>query len=134
MTLLGSLLPVMALLSLVLIMQSLALTVTDASKKDKLAKDIRKPSYILIIVGFAMVIAGCIWWDLLKDAFLPVGVTLIAASITFLVQSKSLAVNGDESVRFGRHVKALAWVLFVVTIVGLGFWLFFFIKMALIWH
>jgi len=134
MTLLGSLLPVMALLSLVLIIQGLTLTATDASKKDKLAKNIRKPTYILIILGCVMVIAGCIWWDLLKDAFIPVGITLIAAAITFLVQSKSLAVSGDEAIRFGRYVKVVAWVLFVVMIVGLGFWFFFFIRMALNWH
>ena len=135
MALLGSLLLVMAVLSLTLIMQGRALTVTDASKKDKLAKNIEKLTYKLIIsVGLAMVIAGFIWWDLLKDTFIPVGFTLLAASVTFLVQSKSLAVSGDEAVGFGRYVKVLAWVLFAVTIVGLGFLLFYFIKMALIWH
>ena len=135
MALLGSLLLVMAVLSLALIIQGRALTVTDASKKDKLAKNIEKLTYKLIIsVGLAMVIAGFIWGDLLKDTFIPVGFTLLAASVAFLVQSKSLAVSGDEAVRFGRYVKVLAWVLFAVTIVGLGFLLFYFIKMALIWH
>lgn len=135
MALLGSLLLVMAVLSLTLMMQGRALTVTDASKKDKLAKNIEKLTYILTIsVGLAMVIAGFIWWDLLKDTFIPVGFTLLAASVTFLVQSKSLVVSGDAAVGYGRYVKVLAWVLFAVTIVGLGFLLFFFIKMALNWH
>ena len=135
MVLLGSLLLVMAVLSLTLIIQGRALTVTDASKQDKLAKSIEKLTYKLIIsVGLAMVIAGFIWWDLLKDTFIPVGFTLIAASVAFLVQSKSLAVKGDEAIGFGRYVKVLAWVLFAVTIAGLGFLLFLLIKMALNWH
>jgi len=135
MALLGSLLLVMAVLSLTLMMQGRALTVTDASKKDKLAKNTERLTYKLIIsVGLAMVIAGFIWWHLLKDTFIPVGFTLLAASVTFLVQSKSLGVSGDEAVGLGRYVKVLAWVLFAVTIVGVGFLLFFFIKMALIWH
>ena len=132
MPLLGSLLVVIALLCLVLIMQSRALTATDASKKDKLAKDIEKSTYIFIIpTGSAMVIAGFILWDLLSASFIPVGFTLIAASVTFLVQSKSLSVSGDKAIRFGRYIKVLAWVLFAVTILGLVFLLLPLIKMAL---
>jgi hypothetical protein len=56
------------------------------------------------------------------------------ASITFLVQSKSLTISGDEAVRFGRRVKVWAWVLLGALIVGLGFFVFFVIEMTLIWH
>lgn len=136
MVLLGSLLLAMAVLSLRLIIQSRVLTETDKIRSNRLAKLIEKLTYVLIIpVGLIMVIAGCIWWDLLKDAFIPVGFTLIVASIIMLVQSKSLTVSGDNAVRFGRYIKVLAWVLAGVTVVGLGFLVFFFIKaLALIWH
>jgi hypothetical protein len=133
--LLGSLLLATGVLSVRLLMQSYALTATDASKKDKLAKNIQGLTCKFIIpLGLAMVIAGCIWWDLLKGTSIVVGSTLIVASITFLVQSKSLTISGDEAVRFGRRVKVWAWVLLGALIVGLGFFVFFVIEMTLIWH
>lgn len=133
--LLGSLLLATGVLSLSLLIQSYALTATDGSKKEKLAKNVAGLTCKLIIpVGLAMVIAGCIWWDLLKGISIAVGFTLIVASITFLVQSKSLTVSEDEAVRFGRRLKVLAWVLLGAVIVGLGFVVFFVIKMALNWH
>ena len=130
----GSLLIATGVLSLRLLIQSRTLTTTDESKKDKLARTVVGLTYKLIIpVGLAMVIAGCIWWDLLKGTSIAVGFTLIVASITFLVQSKSLTVSGDEAVRFGRRVEVWAWILFGAAVVGLGFPVFWVIKMALNW-
>lgn len=132
MTLMGSLLPTMAVLSTVMIVQSRALAVTDASEKIKLAKDIEKVTYRLLIpAGLAITIAGFIGWDLLKDASISVGFSLIAASVAFLVQSKSLSVSGDQAIRFAHSTKVWAWILFVGVIIGLGFLLFPFIKLVL---
>lgn len=133
--LLGSLLLATGVLSLSLIIQSRALTTTDESRKDRLARKVERLTYKLIIpIGLAMVVAGCIWWDLLRGISIGVGFTLIVAAVTFLVQSKSLTVGEDKAVGFGKLVKVLAWVLFGAVIVGLGFVVFFVIKMALIWH
>jgi hypothetical protein len=134
MPLLSSLLLGIGLLSVRLIIQSRALTATDVSKKDKLAKKIQGVTYVILGFGLAMLIAGCIQWNLLRDSYIPFGSVLIVASITFLVQSKSLTVSGDEAVRFGRFVKVWAWIVFGAVIVGFGFFIFFLIKMALIWH
>jgi hypothetical protein len=133
--LLGSLLLATGLLSLSLLIESRALAAGEGSKKDKLAKKVAGLTYKMIIpVGSAMVIAGCVWWDLLKGIPIAAGFTLIAASVTFLVQSKSLTATGDGAVRWGHLVKVLAWVLFGVVIVGLGFLVFLVVSMALNWH
>lgn len=133
MTLLGSLLPTIAVLSTVLIVQSRALTAIDAGKRDKLAKDIEKVTCRLLLpAGLAILIVGFIWWDLLKDTSIPVGFTLLAASVSFLVQSKALSVSGDKATRFGRYIRVWAWILFAVIIIGLLVLLFPFIKLGLI--
>jgi len=125
MVLLGSLLLAVAVLSLRLMIQSHILTATNESKKDRFAKLVQKLNYVLIIpIGLIMLIAGCVWWNLLKDNFIPVGVTLIIASITMLVQSKSAIVSGDKAIRFGRYIRVLSWVLAVAIIIGFGFLIF----------
>ena len=130
--LLGSLLLATIVLSVRLLLQSYALAATDANKKIRLARTIKGLTCKLIMpIGLAMVIAGCIWWDLLRGTAIAVGFTLMVASITFLVQSKSLTISGDEAIRFGYRVKVLAWLLFGAVIVGLGFVVFFVVKMSL---
>ncbi len=119
MILIGSLALATSVLSLSLMIQSKMLIV-DEVKRAKLNKLIQKMNYIGSgPLGLIMVVAGCIWWDKLKDSFIPVGMTLIIASISMLVQSRTLELNGNSAIRFGKYLNILAWILAISSTIGL---------------